>query len=291
MHSCKGAKANFATKMTTTTTPASSHVIRTAVANGKIPICFEMLDTEITSLHRPSPFYVMAPRQSYLPLASRAAREIFKESAPEVGEFGVWYETNGDNKVPLRWNVPLGVLYDLFGNGALPWRVLIRFQGFPKSLLVSCTNEADVEASFFNSFKQALSLRFGNAKRFMELPKQDQEQLWEGVALSRWDDYRSALFSVIEPNAPSSQNAAVRMFSTNQPQKMLQVPISLAGSVTLGDALRKFGFAGEKETVVVVQGVTPPLTTPLAELCAEMCAYDLFLYCVVQHHHVQQQQQ
>lgn len=190
--------------------------------------------------------------------------------------------------VALKWSTPLGVLYDLYGNEQLPWKIYIRFQSFPKSLVTSCLGEADVESAFFHSLKQALSLRFGNAKGFMDLSKTNQEILWEGVALSRFDEYRRSIRSILDSVNNNNNNnnnnsclVAIRMFSIAQPNKMYQMPLTVSTpqTMTLRDVLIHFGFIGTE--VVVIQGIRPPLDSLIVDLCTELCAFDLFLYCVV----------
>lgn len=77
----------------------------------------------------------MVPRMSYLVAQTREVVEYFRDAAPPVGVggglpgAGIWFEAAG---VPLKWQLPFGVLWDLLGGDALlPWQITVRFQGFP----------------------------------------------------------------------------------------------------------------------------------------------------------------
>ena len=56
--------------------------------------------------------------------------------------------------VPIRRNLPLGVLYDLFGKGELPWRIEVNFQNFPANRLQRWESEDSLKAHFMNNLKE-----------------------------------------------------------------------------------------------------------------------------------------
>jgi len=270
--------------------------IQKKIAGGKIPLSFDMHESEVTSLHRPPIFYVMAPRMSYLPLVSRSARESFGESAPDVGESGVWYEYESK---PLRWNVPIGVLFDYYRNTNnddtcdqnLPFRITIRFQGFPKANLLPCAAEIDVENAFFNSMKQALSLKFGSAKRLMEISKASQENLWDGIVFNKFDKYWEASkgFLIPDDQYPKAQapiRLLIRRKKVVEIARALQASVPLTKGTTLKESLQMILNSNAYEldlqqARVIIQGVSPPLDAPVTELCDELCAPDLFLYVIL----------
>ena len=262
------------------------------VAGGRIPLAFDMHDSEVPSLHRPPPFYVMAPRQSYLPLVARSARESFEESAPDVGESGVWFEHDGK---PLRWNIPIGVLFDYHRTNVrddIPFKITTRFQSFPKNYLLPCSGEVDTESAFFHSMKQALCLRYGTARRLMDMPRANQETLWEGVVFAKFEKYWQPCSSLLvrdnEPNAPQLPiRVLVRAndVSLEGGARCLQSAIPLTSELTLNEAVEAVLKDNERnddisKAKLVIQGVTPPSDAPAGEVWSQMCAHDLFLYVV-----------
>lgn len=275
------------------------------VANGRIPLSFDMHESEVTSLHRPPPFYIMAPRLSYLPLVSRSARESFGEAAPDVGESGVWFEHEGK---PLRWNIPIGVLFDFHRKSSpknidpedLPFRITIRFQGFPKTNLLPCAGEVDVENAFFNSMKQALCLRYGSAKRLMDMPKSNQENLWDGIVFGKFEKYWQscqALLASDQETPPrvqipvrvlvkggksDAEETTARVLQASVPYKREDLTLKEAIDIVLKSSKREDVHLEEGKVRIYIQGTEPPLDAPVREVCDEMCAHDLFLYIVVQ---------
>ena len=67
----------------------------------------------------------------------------------------MWFEYRGR---PLRWNHPIGVLYDcLAGGGKLPWEVVVHVKNYPDTLMRSSGNA--VETHFINQVKQACQIK------------------------------------------------------------------------------------------------------------------------------------
>ncbi|KAI9315603.1 autophagy-related protein 5, partial [Dichotomocladium elegans] len=100
----------------------------------------------------------------------------------------VWYEYQGQ---PLKWHYPIGLLYDLQGGAELPWRITIRFSGFPTDKLLRNPSVESAQDMFMAMVKQADFLRHGTTKRVMNLSKSDQTQLWRSLWSDRYEDYWS----------------------------------------------------------------------------------------------------
>ena len=105
--------------------------------------------------------------------------------------------------VPLKWQYPLGLLYDLFSGASpaqasgiasqdrsptdeqedhLPWRLTLHFTEWPEQALVRPDAEGKMlHDAFINSVKEADFLRNGTAKGIMSLSKDDSTKLWNAV--------------------------------------------------------------------------------------------------------------
>lgn len=116
--------------------------------------------------------------------------------------------------VPLKWQYPLGLLYDLFSGASpsqpsgldtqqdlprdeeaigLPWRLTLHFTEWPEQALVRPDAEGKMlHDAFINSVKEADFLRNGTAKGIMSLSKEDSTQLWNSVQKSRTSTPRSS---------------------------------------------------------------------------------------------------
>lgn len=242
--------------------------VQLLAGGGRVPVWLDMLDAEVASPQRPAALACMAARTSYLPLAAEQAREAFAEHAPDVGGAGgVWFEADGR---PLRWSLPLGVLADLHAR-ALPLRVTVRFQGLDRAGALPCAGEADVRLQFFHALKQALSLRFGSARRLMEMPHAEQEAVWACVRGGRRGERDLGAGGADGP----LPLRVVRLGPGGQPE-VLQA--SVPPGASLAQAVRLAGGGGD---AFWVHGVLVPGEAPASEVWEHMRFADLFLYVVV----------
>ena len=144
---------------------------------------------------------VQHPRLSYLPFLLPRLHAFFKSSLinPDAIAYDGWFSFEN---VPLKWQYPLGLLFDLFsgagpyqatatsqgeGNGdneepKLPWRLRLHFSDWPENLLVRPDADGKVlHDAFINSVKEADFLRNGSARGIMSLSKEDSTKLWNAV--------------------------------------------------------------------------------------------------------------
>ena len=278
-------------------TPPPDDQLRATVASSlKLPVCFEMRDRDVLASfsRRPAPFYALAPRNSYLPvLLADAVKESFAAVAPQLLG-GFWFE---HRDVGLRWHLPVGVLHDLVGDGEVPFRVFVRFADVPRTV-VPCRGESDAQTSFFNALKQALHLKTGSAKAFMDLAKADQDDLWNGVVTNHVVDGCRDVVAKLLSGGGSAQarggGVAMRLLLSNpekrDAQRLFQAPLP-SPTITLREALDLAiappGQAAaappppsREWTDVIVQGLRPDLDTPIGELADTLSAYDMYLYVV-----------
>ena len=108
------------------------------VWEGGLPTVFTLAASSVTTLAPPRDYTMCLPRQSLLPFVFDDLRKHFEPFAPPMGG-ELWFEYDG---VPLRWQIPIGVLFDLLvGEHAavcdrLPWRITVHFQAFPAETLM-----------------------------------------------------------------------------------------------------------------------------------------------------------
>lgn len=139
---------------------------------------------------------IQYPRLSYLPFLLPRLRDFFAPALvqPECYAHQGWFSFEG---LPLKWQYPLGLLYDLFSgaeptghtNGLSadnrsnsPWKLILHFSDWPNDDLAPL--DADWKANhdaYINSVKEADFLRNGTAKTIMSLSKVDSSRLWTSV--------------------------------------------------------------------------------------------------------------
>jgi hypothetical protein len=120
-----------------------------AVWDGAIPVCLSLDEHEVASPLSPPSMFVLLPRHAYLPQLRDAAFAHFRDVLPP-GDDELWFDAGG---VPLKWQLPCGVLHDLLGGGELPWRLRVHFRAFPEGVLAHCNGLDAVRGHLFNSLK------------------------------------------------------------------------------------------------------------------------------------------
>jgi hypothetical protein len=164
-----------------------------AVWDGAVPICLSLEPHEVATARAPPSLFLLAPRHAFLPLLSAQCVTHFAEALPP-GDDAVWF--SAANGVPLKWQVPTGVLYDLLGGGELPWRLHVHFRGYPESLL-PCAGPEAVRGQLLNALKarccgdttprrcadaraqESCFLSCGSASAIMTLPASATADVWQ----------------------------------------------------------------------------------------------------------------
>ena len=137
---------------------------------GAVPAVFRLAPDEVCGIRPPRPFHLALPRQSMLPFVCEAVRAHFAPFGPPLGG-ELWFEHSG---TPLRWQLPIGVLFDLLvgeegdASAALPWAITVHFASFPSHTLLKATR-AEAEAVLLNALKESCYLRCGSALPAMSL--------------------------------------------------------------------------------------------------------------------------
>eukprot|EP00887_Chlorella_sp_A99_P005378 scaffold1.g5378.t1 len=118
----------------------------------------------------------LVPRQSYLHSVVAEALRLLRHLLPP-GELSPWFE---HERLPLKWSVPAGVLYDLLAReaGGAPWRLTLHFRGYPVAQLPPYDGPPALRAAFFNALKEAAFVVRGSAARVMEMSGGAQADLW-----------------------------------------------------------------------------------------------------------------
>lgn len=184
------------------TSTKETQALQNLVWEGSLPIEIHLVASECRVYDQADPYLIQYPRLSYLPFILPRLHTFFGSSLinPEVIPYDGWFSFED---VPLKWQYPLGLLYDLFSGaspaqasdfdvqnksssdeqeGQLPWRLTLHFTEWPEQALVRPDAEGKMlHDAFINSVKEADFLRNGTAKGIMSLSKDDSTQLWNAV--------------------------------------------------------------------------------------------------------------
>ena len=204
------------------TTAQKAQELQAVIWNGSLPLEIRLAPSECRVYDQADPYLascfqsiqgpfhedanllhqVQLPRLSYLQILLPRLHAFFLPSLidPETIPYDGWFAFED---VPLKWQYPLGLLYDLFSgaapyqahtqesndentaeidNNQLPWRLTVHFADWPEQTLVRPDAEGRVlHDAFINAVKEADFLRNGTAKGIMSLSKEDSTTLWNAV--------------------------------------------------------------------------------------------------------------
>lgn len=262
----------------------------------------------------------MARRCSYLPLLLPQIRRHFSRW---IGRTGV-DERQLDLSMPwfsfadtaLDWHYPVGLLYDLCGarerspGDLRPWPLTVHFTAppdYPPSILpfadpdvgMTASMYADgdakkpassmtLQSSFYASLKQADCLRFGTAKRMMNLTKAAQVQLWDALWTHNYARFWQVNEGLVTAEADGNfaeqrgnmvQRAPVRCYLVEPAgMRVVQWPIPIAGT-TIGSVLEL--VEAPAQSLVMLHGAALSHETPLQWLAMNSAYADNFLHLVI----------
>lgn len=268
-----------------------------------VPVEFVLAEADVCRAEKPPPFFRLIPRVSFIPFYLRNVREHFADArAPGIdAQSDVWIEYRG---IPLKWHLPMGVLFDLIcacseEESHLPLQLVVHFQNFPAERVMNLKSEKDVVFFFTHSLKEAVYVKFGNVRSIMTLSTSDQTELCEAVRDCNHDGFNK-IRQVIDRSADGQpQRVPVHLFVTDLQRGGLDATRmmfkAVDRSLTFGRLLHCFlpeEFPAEQEgdelpqslrgrAKVLMHGVTPLCSTPVGWLAAHCCHPDFFVNVVV----------
>ncbi|RMX41339.1 hypothetical protein pdam_00012789 [Pocillopora damicornis] len=258
--------------------------------DGRLPVCFNLSSDEVVTVEQPDPYYLLVPRLSYLTLVTDKVQRHFQRAISNESVDEVWFEYDGQ---PLKWHYPIGVLFDLHGSSAsLPWNLTVHFQKFPETEVMRCPGKEAIESHFMSAVKEADNLKH-RSQVINSMQKKDHKQLWLGLSNDKFEQFWAVNRRLMERTGddPYFKHIPFRIF---QPDKQfiqeLFRPLNENGEQhTLGDLLHEFApevFANgiarmDNEWRIVIQGIEPPLETPIHWISEHFSHPDNFLYIVI----------
>jgi len=283
---------------------ANDREVLREVWDGRLPIKFSIgeEDRELL-LTEKDPYYILVPRMTYLPLLP--VKKHFESAIPVTDSSDnqpteLWFSYKD---VPLKWQIPIGVLYDLVGGDTLPWEIKLRISEFPADKLsrLGTNIEEIVRSSFIHNVKEAGYMKHRGAVMMHLLPDQ-HTQLWRGLHRDKFDDFWKINHRLMEhiDNAPY-RCIPFRIYSgihDRYIQKFFKPMTKDEKLTTLGQLLKQFlpesvvesddsddpdvikSYEVSHGWKVKIHGIETPLNTPIQWLSEHLSHADNFLYIV-----------
>eukprot|EP00039_Didymoeca_costata_P006041 m.87005 g.87005 ORF g.87005 m.87005 type:complete len:256 (-) comp13083_c1_seq1:231-998(-) len=247
---------------------ASDTAIDKMIFGGRIPVQFELSHAE--------PFYLLAPRCGYLTMCCEKLKKNFQSELPDGAE--IWFQHNG---IPLKWNYPIGVLYDSYGSN-LPWRVSVQTSNYPDTKLMKCSGMSVVEAHYISQLKQANFIKHGTLQVEGLQSDLDRKQLWLGVINDDYEQFWRINKKLMSAKTSWYKKVPYRMYIVkDEAIDVVEHPFPAlddAGKTTTVDDLLK--HLGLEDGVILVHGVSPPRDTPLQWLAEHLSYPDNIVHIV-----------
>lgn len=267
--------------------------------DGRLPILFSLAPDEVVSMEQPDSIYLMVPRQTYFPIIKEKIERHFVKDVEKELIDEIWLEYEGQ---PLKWHYPVGLLYDLFAqHSELPWNLTVHFQNYPSDEIMRCGSRDVVEAHYMSTVKEADALK-RKSQVINGMQKKDHKQLWMGLLNDKFDQFWMVNRKLMDctPEDPF-KNIPIRLYQPDKPfvQKLVKSFVETEDASGGGEGGGK-GGRGRYETltlrhalsilapealdsshIVVIQGLEPPLETPIHYLSEHLSYPDNFLHVVL----------
>lgn len=282
----------------------------------RLPICLQLSDEDKSKVNRselPEPLYLMLSRHLYFPCIidklQRYYANYFKEDlqnpTSSVSLANLWLEYEG---VPLKWNYPVGVLFDLCTSSLgsanntahLPWQVTIHLSKFPQGEILRFPDMDSIEAHYMSTVKEADALKH-KRQVIGDMQKRDHKQLWNSLLQDKYDAFwniNQRLMACTEA-LPAFRYIPYRIYILDKPFIQKLFSPSDEKLATLRTLLQKAvdheatceQLANERKILstnlqdyrVIIHGVQPPFDTPVQWLSEHFSYPDNFLHiCLVE---------
>lgn len=169
---------------------------------------------------------IACPRLSYLPyllpkLLDFFAPQLISDAASVSAESGYF----SFEAVPLKWHLPIGLLYDIYvlstsqtdvgrpAQQSLPFQLTLHFSPSSATDGLNLINPVPtvVNDAFINSVKEADFLRSGTAKPIMSLSAADSKALWSSTQENDLNAF-ARIYNALLPPPGQLRNIPLRVY-------------------------------------------------------------------------------
>lgn len=194
------------------------------------------INTQIT--FNDAEFLLAVHRNSYFPLYLPEIVRFFSNvSGLDLASANCWLEYES---VPLKWNMPTGVLYDLLYLPSAPhnrtWTLNLRSTAdnsqFPADDIIPYNQAASapdyeslVSQVVINHLKQACYVTNGNSRAVLTLSEDDTRSLWHAIVNHDYGVYTAINRKILPKQTP--QRIPIKVYLAGS-ATMVQLPVAAA---------------------------------------------------------------
>lgn len=285
--------------------------------HSRLPICFILSDEDITKVNRsdsPEPLYLMLPRHIYFPCIIekifRYYSNYFKgnlsDPSNNISLNNLWLEYES---IALKWHYPIGVLYDLYASSLptaaatstaspLPWQIIVHLSKFPENELIRFPDIESIESHYMTTLKEADALKH-KGQIIGDMQKRDHKQLWNSLLQDKYEGFWNINMKLMAytENLKHFRYVPFRIYILDKPfiQKLFSpydaehnkwMTLLELLQYSLNHEAQCEKLSNEKKIIsnnvedyrVIIQGIEPPLHTPVQWLSENFSHPDNFLH-------------
>ncbi|TLD39508.1 autophagy protein-like protein 5 [Venturia nashicola] len=209
--------------------------LQAKIWEGCVPLEIRLASNECKTYDQSDAFMILVPRQSYIPLLLPRLHAFFFDSLinEQANSWNGWLSYQD---VPMKWHLPIGLLYDLYSGaseqlrdthddrpdssdgqeatqGTRAWKLTLHFQDWPKEALAQLDSEGKVmQDAFTNSVKESSFVRHGSAKVVMALSKDDSTQLWDAVEKNDFARYSAVNQKLLNHPGAALKHVPIKVY-------------------------------------------------------------------------------
>ncbi|KAH3668329.1 hypothetical protein OGAPHI_002083 [Ogataea philodendri] len=261
--------------------------IITRVWGGVLHVKFQ-LDPVLATEECPF-YYATLYRNSFLHSSLADLVQFYKPHLkdPSLGETpNWWFEFE---KVPLKWNLPIGLLYDLTTTDSQAekqaWELTLRYHDYPVEYVIPIEPNTNFLKSYWiNQLKEACFILNGSSKLVMNMSRTETDEFYQAAIHKESVQYETAFRRLLPSNISSLKNIPIKIYLPLS-NKLIQPVIANVGrKLTLGNLLQSLIpdlFPSSLMYTVahpVSHGVVLPIDSPVVDLYICMKSLDAFLH-------------
>ncbi|EXJ65296.1 hypothetical protein A1O7_01637 [Cladophialophora yegresii CBS 114405] len=205
--------------------------LQRAVWQARLPLQIRLAASECRTFDGADPYLISLPRLSYLPLLLPRLHTFFSSSLiAEPDSISPYSGVFTYDDVPLKWHLPLGLLYDVYvastqdarqdhlSPAPLPFKLAVHFTSDSEKPMLPEATPVVLHDSFINSVKEADFLRSGTAKPIMTLSAQESKALWTSTQEGDLSNF-SKIHSSLVPPPGQMRHIPLRLYLPSAPDQ------------------------------------------------------------------------
>lgn len=262
----------------------SSSDIISRVWSGIVKVQLSLSD----DLHQNHPDYCcVIHRNSYIPLSLTEVLGYFQLSLTKYPLKNWWCEYDG---IPLKWNLPIGVLYDqCHPDGSTQiWKITLRYGSFPSAYVIKMDDGLKLLKSYWmNQMKEACFILRASSKIMMAASKEESDSFYGSVADGDAAKFERHFRRLLPTKFTDIHNLPIKIHLPLA-NKVVRPRISkLNRSLTLGQVLQQFipdlfpSNIMEIYAIPISHAIKLPLESPIIDLYLLLKYMDGFLHIVI----------